>query len=100
LLSSLKSFYLFQSLIHFSFHANNTQSFIMRYSSAISVLAAAAATANAQTGTTIQVAVGQSGLTYTPNNITAAVGTAIEFSFFPKVCLSASLPTPTKLTRL
>ena len=97
---SLKSFTLFQSLIHFSFHANNTQSFIMRYASAIGVLAIAAATANAQTGTTIQVAVGQNGLTYTPNNITAAVGTAIEFSFFPKVCLSPSLPTPTKLTRL
>jgi len=56
----------------------------MRYSSAIGVLAAAAASANAQAGTTIQVAVGQNGLTYTPNNITAAVGTAIEFSFFPK----------------
>ena len=72
----------------------------MRYSSAIGVLAAAAASANAQAGTTIQVAVGQNGLTYTPNNITAAVGTAIEFSFFPKVCLFPSLPTPTKLTRL
>jgi len=56
----------------------------MRYSSAIGVLAAAAATANAQTGNTIQVTVGQNGLTYSPNNITAAVGTAVEFSFFPK----------------
>lgn len=56
----------------------------MRYSSAIGVLAAAAATANAQTGTTIKVSVGENGLTYTPNNITAAVGTAIEFDFFPK----------------
>ena len=55
----------------------------MRFSSTISVLVAAFASANA--ATTIQVAVGQNGLTYTPNDITAAVGTAVEFSFFPKV---------------
>jgi plastocyanin len=67
----------------------------MRYLSAFGVLAAAAATANAQAGTTIQVNVGQDGLTYTPNNITAKVGTAIEFSFFPKVCLCFSFqPQP------
>ncbi|KAF8849237.1 Cupredoxin, partial [Acephala macrosclerotiorum] len=41
----------------------------------------AAASVSAET---IQVAVGQNGLTFSPNNITAAVGDSVEFSFFPK----------------
>ncbi|KAF4624883.1 hypothetical protein G7Y89_g13283 [Cudoniella acicularis] len=45
-----------------------------------SILALAASA----TAATIQVAVGQNGLTYTPNNITASVGDLIQFSFFPK----------------
>lgn len=49
----------------------------------------AAATVQAQAGTTIQVTVGADGkLQYSPNDITAAVGTNVEFSFFPKVCNS------------
>jgi hypothetical protein len=45
-----------------------------------------AAIGNSQAETTIQVAVGEGGiLRYNPNNITAEVGTAIEFSFFPNV---------------
>lgn len=45
----------------------------------------AAATANAQAGTTVKVTVGANGvLQYSPNNLVAEVGTAIEFDFFPK----------------
>ncbi|KUJ19549.1 Cupredoxin [Mollisia scopiformis] len=51
----------------------------MRFSTA-SVIGAAA-TASAQT---IQVSVGENGLTFTPNDITATVGQSVEFSFFPK----------------
>ncbi|CZR66884.1 uncharacterized protein PAC_16785 [Phialocephala subalpina] len=51
----------------------------MRLSSASLIAAAASASAE-----TIQVAVGQSGLTFSPNDITAAVGDSVEFSFFPK----------------
>jgi len=51
----------------------------MQYSYSIVMAFAAAASA-----ATIKVAVGQSGLTYTPNDITAAVGDSVEFSFFPK----------------
>lgn len=53
---------------------------IMHFST-LSFLSAIAATANAAT---IQVAVGQNGLTYLPNDIKAAVGDSVEFSFFPK----------------
>jgi plastocyanin len=41
------------------------------------------ALATAVSATTFKVAVGQSGLTYSPNDTTAAVGDTIEFSFFP-----------------
>ncbi|KAE8454129.1 hypothetical protein EG329_005053 [Mollisiaceae sp. DMI_Dod_QoI] len=51
----------------------------MRFSTASVV--AAAATASAQT---IQVAVGQNGLTFSPSDIKASVGQSVEFSFFPK----------------
>jgi len=60
----------------------------MHFSSIIALAAASAVSA-----TTIKVAVGQNGLTYTPNDITAAVGDEVEFSFFPKVCFP-SFPFP------
>lgn len=49
--------------------------------STLSFVSAIAATARAAT---IQVAVGQNGLTYSPSDIKAAVGDSVEFSFFPK----------------
>ncbi|KAH6668382.1 Cupredoxin, partial [Halenospora varia] len=57
----------------------------MKLSNTLLGLAAIAAMAvNSQMGTAIRVAVGESGsLRYSPNNITAKVGTAIEFNFFP-----------------
>jgi plastocyanin len=57
----------------------------MHFSKAI--ILAAASTASAAT---IQVEVGKAGLTFSPNDITAAVGDSVEFTFFPKV----SLPFP------
>jgi len=59
----------------------------MKLSNTLLGLAAIAAMAvNSQMGTTIRVAVGEGGsLRYSPNNITAKVGTAIEFNFFPNV---------------
>jgi plastocyanin len=57
----------------------------MHYSTAIAGLAAlTASVVNAQSGWTVKVAVGADGLTYTPNNIVAAVGTNVEFTFSPK----------------
>lgn len=57
----------------------------MRYSTAFAGLAAlAASVVNAQDGWTIQVQVGADGLSYTPNDIKAAVGTKVEFIFNPK----------------
>ena len=59
----------------------------MYFSPIVVTLASVVATATAQEGTTIQVTVGKGGLVYSPNDIIAEVGTNIEFSFFPKVCL-------------
>jgi plastocyanin len=43
-------------------------------------------TSNSQAASTIKVSVGADGkLAYSPNNITASVGTQVEFSFNPKV---------------
>lgn len=47
----------------------------------VSVLALAAAAS----ATTIKVAVGQNGLSYTPSDIKAAPGDEVEFTYFPKV---------------
>jgi len=52
----------------------------MRLSTASIVAVAASASA----ADTIQVAVGQNGLTFTPSDIKASVGQSVEFSFFPK----------------
>ncbi|TVY42004.1 putative GPI-anchored cupredoxin [Lachnellula subtilissima] len=51
----------------------------MQYTSSLVLAFAAAASA-----ATIKVAVGQNGLTYTPNDITANAGDSVEFDFFPK----------------
>ncbi|TVY89662.1 putative GPI-anchored cupredoxin [Lachnellula willkommii] len=51
----------------------------MQYTSSLVLAFAAAASA-----ATIKVSVGQNGLTYTPNDITANVGDSVEFDFFPK----------------
>ncbi|TVY47454.1 Extracellular serine-rich protein [Lachnellula occidentalis] len=51
----------------------------MQYTSSLVLAFAAAASA-----ATIKVAVGQDGLTYTPNDITANAGDSVEFDFFPK----------------
>lgn len=59
----------------------------MRFSSAIALTAAVAVHAK-----TIQVAVGENGLSYSPNDIQADQGDIVEFSFFPKVS------SPTHLT--
>lgn len=70
----------------------------MYFSSTVGVLAAVAATASAQAGTTIKVTVGKGGLVYTPSDIIAEVGTNIEFDFYPKVnCFALpcfSIPSP------
>lgn len=60
--------------------------------------AIAAMAVNSQMGTTIRVAVGEGeSLRYSPNNITAKVGTAIEFNFFPNVINQVeNLPTKLK----
>jgi hypothetical protein len=70
----------------------------MKLSNTLLGLAAIAAmTVNSQMGTTIRVAVGEGGsLRYSPNNITAKVGTAIEFNFFPNVSNQIE-DLPTKL---
>ncbi|TVY26954.1 Extracellular serine-rich protein [Lachnellula hyalina] len=51
----------------------------MQYTSSLVLAFTAAASA-----ATIKVAVGQNGLTYTPNDITANAGDSVEFDFFPK----------------
>jgi len=51
----------------------------MQYTSSLVLAFATAASA-----ATIKVAVGQNGLTYTPNDITASPGDSVEFDFFPK----------------
>jgi plastocyanin len=58
----------------------------MHFSNALfSLVALVASTVHAQAGTTVQVTVGANGaLAFSPNAITAAVGTAVQFSFFPK----------------
>lgn len=52
---------------------------------AISVVEATAPAAVTATTSPFKVTVGKDGLTYTPSNIIAPVGTQIEFDFFPKV---------------
>ena len=58
----------------------------MHFSNAhLSLAALVASTVHVQAGATVQVTVGENDeLLYSPNDITAAVGTAVEFSFFPK----------------
>lgn len=56
----------------------------MHFSTTLAFVAAAATSVSAQAGTTIKVAVGETGLTYSPSDIKAPVGTAVEFSFYPK----------------
>jgi plastocyanin len=52
---------------------------------AVTSAAAAAATASTSTGSSpVIVKVGKDGLTFTPNSITAAVGTKIQFNFYPQ----------------
>jgi hypothetical protein len=52
------------------------------------------------TSSPFKVSVGADGLTYTPNNIIAEVGTQIEFSFFPKVCVISPQYFASLLTQL
>ena len=64
----------------------------MQFSTSVSLLAVAASYASAEIH---KVAVGQNGLTFTPNNLDAQVGDFVEFAFFPKVCpLIIPLPSP------
>lgn len=52
---------------------------------ASSTSSAAATVATSASGKTVHVvAVGQSGLTFSPNAITAAVGDIVEFQFYPQ----------------
>jgi len=51
---------------------------------AVAVTSAAAPAPVTATSSPFQVKVGADGLTYTPSNIIAEVGTQIEFNFFPK----------------
>jgi len=51
---------------------------------AVAVVEAAAPAAVTATSSPFKVKVGADGLTYTPSNIIADVGTQIEFDFFPK----------------
>jgi len=51
----------------------------------LGLAAVTVASVSAQAGTTIKVTVGEGGvLNYSPNNIAATAGTAVEFDFFPK----------------
>jgi len=54
----------------------------MRFSTAATFVALAVPLVSAQT--THNVAVGQNGLTYSPSNITAAVGDVVSFTFYAK----------------
>jgi len=51
---------------------------------AVAIVEAAAPAAVTATSSPFKVKVGADGLTYTPSNIIAEVGTQIEFDFFPK----------------
>jgi plastocyanin len=53
---------------------------IMHFTTVISGALLSAAIVSAKT---IEVQVGSSGLTYTPNNVTAAVGDEVQFTFYP-----------------
>lgn len=53
---------------------------------AVAAVDATAPPAVTATSSPFKVKVGADGLTYTPSNIIAEVGTQIEFDFFPKVC--------------
>lgn len=55
----------------------------------IAAVKASAPPAVTATASPFKVKVGADGLTYTPSNIIAEVGTQIEFDFFPKVCDSS-----------
>ena len=52
---------------------------------AVAVATATSPPAVSATSSPFKVKVGESGLTYSPSNIIAEVGTQIEFEFFPKV---------------
>jgi len=57
----------------------------MHFSALVGAFALSAAGVSAQVGTTVKVTVGADGkLGFNPKNITAAVGTQVEFSFYPK----------------
>lgn len=49
-----------------------------------SFVAATALLASSASAATISIAVGESGLTFSPNSTTAAVGDVLEFTFYPK----------------
>lgn len=49
-----------------------------------SFVAATALLASSASAATISIAVGEIGLTFSPNSATAAVGDVLEFTFYPK----------------
>jgi plastocyanin len=49
----------------------------------LTILVAVAAAVSRVGATTIRIEVGQTGLTFSPNNITAAVGDILEYHFHP-----------------
>lgn len=61
-----------------------SNTFIGLAAAAVAVVEAAAPAAVTATSSPFKVKVGADGLTYTPSNIVADVGTQIEFEFFPK----------------
>ena len=69
----------------------------MRFTNTAVGLAAIAASANAQ-GKTVNVTVGKNGLMYDPPSFQAAVGSSVEFVFYPKnhTVTQASFKEPCK----
>jgi hypothetical protein len=71
-----------------------SQSLVGLVAVGVTAVQAAAPAAVTATSSPFKVSVGADGLTYTPSNIIAEVGTLIEFDFFPKVRPASIVPTP------
>jgi plastocyanin len=78
--------FLFRPINLICLSAVSNQQIIMQLTNTLfGLVAVAAASVNAQAGATVKVTVGDGGvLQYSPNSLAVAVGTAVEFDFFPK----------------
>ncbi|KAI8303381.1 hypothetical protein K4K61_007072 [Colletotrichum sp. SAR11_59] len=64
--------------------SSSSMSMDMSMSMTTSASAAAASSSSSASGTVHVVKVGESGLTFSPNDVKAAVGDTVEFHFYPK----------------